>query len=451
MQQHWVEARSLAEEAFIDAKEQGGMIYPICEMILGTILAQTEETEKARMLLEESVVILAEMGVRVPLCSSYKALAWLCDQAGAVEESCGYARNYLELAAKLNYIRNFLPTTYHLLRPILKYGLMEGVEISFVQRVLVQLGEKGLELLEELAVHPGEAIRNRIRPPLVEIGSETALRIILLLNEMTGSGLNSNKVQPDKPYSIPLYIQTFGPFRTFYRGEEITTANWRTTKSRDLLAYLAHQDQPVSTNQILEDLWPNHNPDNASANFHTTLYYLRQALNRFSEKDLIIRGTKRYQLRPGSVFSDRRQFEETARRVLREPITDSVIDRLEEAVVLYKGDYLTDLDYFWIIPLQEELKNQYLEIRQRLAIHYLEQQQYSRAITHLHRLITIQPFSEETLRLLMSALAGMGDYQGVKEQYLNFTKTISEELGMSPSPEITAIYKIYATPKNVSF
>jgi LuxR family maltose regulon positive regulatory protein len=451
MQQHWVEARSLVDEAFIDAKELGGMVYPICEMILGTILAQTEETERARMLLEESVVILAEMGVRVPLCSSYKALAWLCDQAGAMEDSHRYARNYLELAAKLNYIRNFLPTTYHLLRPILKYGLMEGIEISFIQRVLVQLGEKGLELLEELAIHPSGTIRNRILPSLMEIGSPTALRIIQSFDEKTGSGLNPKKVQPGKKSfrdmdSIPLYLQTFGPFRTFYCGEEITAANWRTTKSRDLLAYLAHQDQPVSTDQILEDLWPNHNTDSASATFHTTLYYLRQALNRFSEKDLIIRGTKRYQLRPGIVFSDRRQFEEMVRRILREPVTDSAIEQLEKAVALYKGDYLADLDYYWIIPLQMELRNLYIEVKQRLASHYLKQQQYSRAVIHLDRLMTLMPYSEEMLGLLMSALAGMGDYQGVNEKYLTFAKTVSEELGVSPSPEIQAIYKNLCHP-----
>ncbi|HEX3044423.1 MAG TPA: tetratricopeptide repeat protein [Bacillota bacterium] len=445
MQQHWVEARSRAEEAFIDAKEQGGMVYPICEMIFGTILAQTGETEKAQMLLKESVVTLMEMGVRVPLCSAYKALSWLCDQAGAVEEFHGYARNYLELAAKLNYVRNFLPTTYHLLRPILKYGLLEGVEIFFVQRVLVQLGDQALELLEELAVRPGQVIRNRIMPPLVEIGSDTAQRIIQSLDQKACSRANTKKVlQENKPYqdkdSIQLHFQTLGTFRVFCRGEEITAVNWRTTKSRDLLAYLAHQNQPVSTDQILEDLWPNYNSNNASANFHTTLYYLRQTLKCFSEKELIIHGTRRYQLRPGSFFNDRRQFEETARRVIREPATDQVIYQMEEALALYKGDYLNDLDYFWIIPFQEELKNQWFALKRRLACHYLEQRQYSWAITHLHQLMAIQPFSEEILGLLMTALAGMGDYQGAREKYLTFAKTISDELGLSPSPEITAIY-----------
>jgi LuxR family maltose regulon positive regulatory protein len=451
MQHHLIEAKSLAQDAFIDAKKQGGMIYPICEMILGTILAEAKEIEKAQDLLEESVGIMTKMGVRVPLCSAFKALSWLYDQTGAVEKSHKYAQNYLELAAKINYVRAFLPTTYHLLRPILKYGLLEGIEIFFIQRILVQLGEQSLELLKELAVHPDKAVRNRLIPPLVEIGGETELQIIQSFDQRANVEVNSPKILPEvKPYRIkdstPLYIQTFGPLRLFHHGEEITAANWRTTKSRDLLAYLTHQDQPVSTDQILEDLWPNHNFDNASANFHTTLYYLRQALKRFSEKELIIHGAKRYQLCPGSIFTDRRQFEEITRRVFKEPKTDSTFNRMEEALALYKGDYLNDLDYFWIIPLQEELKSQYFEIKLSLASHYLKEQQYPRAITHLHQLMTIQPFSEEVLGLLMSALAGAGDYQGAKKKYLAFTKTISDELGLSPSPEITAIYNNICHP-----
>jgi two-component SAPR family response regulator len=451
MRHHLIEAKSLAEEAFVDAKEQGGMVFPICEMILGTILAQAKEMEKAQTLLEESVAIMAKMGVRVPLCSAFKALSWLYDQTGAVEKSRKSAKNYLELAAKINYIRAFLPTTYPLLRPILKYGLIEGVETFFIQRILIQLGGQSLELLEELAAYPDEAVRDRLAPPLVEIGGETARRIIQSINQNAAVAEISKKTLPgmNPPRvkdSTPLYIQTLGSFRLFHHGEEMTAANWRTTKSRDLLAYLAHQDQPVSTDQILEDLWPNHNFDNASANFHTTLYYLRQALKRFSEKELIVHGAKRYQLYPGSILTDRRQFEEIARQVFKEHKSGSVVSQMEEVLALYKGDYLNDLDYFWIIPFREELKGQYFEIKLNLASHYLDRQQYPRAITHLHQLMTIQPFSEEVLGLLMSALAATGDYQGVKEKYLAFVKTISDELGLSPSPEIAAIYNNICHP-----
>lgn len=67
------------------------------------------------------------------LCNAYKPLAWIYDNRGKIEMFHDYAEKYLKLAAKINYIRCFLPITYHLLRPILKYGLTNEVEVSFIQ------------------------------------------------------------------------------------------------------------------------------------------------------------------------------------------------------------------------------------------------------------------------------------------------------------------------------
>ena len=167
-------------------------------------------------------------------------------------------------------------------------------------------------------------------------------------------------------------IHMFGPIRVFHGGEEINAAQWRTVKSRHLLAYLAHQNRPVSTDQIIEDLWPDLDPDKALALFHTTLYYLRRLINQFTQEELIIRGSKRYQLRPGSVFIDRFQFEKSAHFAFGKEITADLAEELESAVSLYQGDYLEDLDYQWIIPVQEELRNLNVELRQKLAVYYLQ-------------------------------------------------------------------------------
>jgi len=66
---------------------------------------------------------------------------------------------------------------------------------------------------------------------------------------------------------------------------------------------------------------------------------------------------------------------------------------------------------------------------------------YSRAMIHLRQLITLKPYSEEVLRLLLIAFAGMGDLLAVKKQYAFFAQTISEELNIQPSSEIRAFYK----------
>ncbi|NLY75230.1 MAG: hypothetical protein GX075_07980 [Firmicutes bacterium] len=236
-------------------------------------------------------------------------------------------------------------------------------------------------------------------------------------------------------------IQMFGPFRVFFGNDELDPTGWRTVKSRDLLAYLAHQNKPVGTDQILEDLWPDLEPDKASALFHTTLYYLRRLLQQFTDEEIIIRGSKRYQLKPGSVLIDRRQFEAVAQRTVKKTMNAVLANELEAVVPLYRGDYLEDLDYQWVIPVQEELRNIYSDLKQRLAVYYLQNKQYLRALVHLRQLMTQNPYSEEVLRLLLRTLAEMGDILALKKQYAIFVKTVLNELGIKPSSELTAFYK----------
>ena len=122
-------------------------------------------------------------------------------------------------------------------------------------------------------------------------------------------------------------------------------------------------------------------------------------------------------------------------------MTENLANELEAAILLYRGDYLEDLDYQWVIPVQEELRNLNIELKQKLAVYYLKNKMYSRAVTHLHQLTALKPYSEEVLRLLLTAFAEMGDQSAVKKQYTVFSQTISEELGLQPSSEVSAFYK----------
>lgn len=336
-----VEALIVGEAAFQDALSQGGMITPICELILSAILMENGDHEEAKKRLENSAGLLKKMSLPLPF--------------------------------------------------------------------LKDNGDSALETTKSMKFE-----KSSLKPKVISPGE-------------TGSYL--------------FRIQMFGPLRVFHENREIDATSWRTVKSRDLLAYFAHQDKPVSTDQILEDLWPDLNITKASAVFHTTLYYLRRHLQQFTDKEIIIRGAKRYQLRPGSVLIDRHQFEEVAHLALKKTMTGALANELEAALMLCRGDYLEDLDYQWVIPVQEGLKNIISELKQELAIYYLQNKMYSRAENHLRQLMALKPYSEEVLRLLLTSLARMGDIYAIKEHYAVFAQTILEELGLRPSSHITAFYK----------
>lgn len=235
-------------------------------------------------------------------------------------------------------------------------------------------------------------------------------------------------------------LQMFGPIRVFYADEEINASQWRTVKSRHLLAYLAHQNKPVSTDQIIEDLWPYVDPDKALSLFHTTLYYLRRLLQQFTSEEMIIRGSKRYQLHPERVVIDRYQFEDIAHPALEKEMTPALAEQLEAAVLLYRGDYLEDLDYQWVMPVQEKLRSLNMEIRQKLAAYYLDNKMPNKALLHLQQLMALNPYSEINLKLLLTAYADKGDHSAVIKQYTAFARNIRKELGLQPSAEIKRFF-----------
>ncbi len=64
------EALTIAEEAFQDALAQGGVLAPICELLLSSILMETGDQLKAKERLEESVALLGKLAFEAPLKKS---------------------------------------------------------------------------------------------------------------------------------------------------------------------------------------------------------------------------------------------------------------------------------------------------------------------------------------------------------------------------------------------
>jgi two-component SAPR family response regulator len=296
-------------------------------------------------------------------------------------------------------------------------------------------------------------VRSRVIAPLNNIGVEKTISILKTLNQdpdpdvrrLAGEALQrfdpvTSELQI-RTNSNTLAINTLGPFQISIMGTENTSINWRTSKTRDLLAFLLHRAGPVSKEEILEELWPDHNLDKAQGLFHTSLYYLRQISEKIGCPDLVVYKNKQYELTTTLFTSDQIEFQElVAAGVNDETPPQNVPDFLERAVALYRGDYLQELDYLWLLPNREYLKNLYCEARLRLARYYLNKKDHNRAIGHLELLVAMDPLSEEIYRLLMTAYAGLGNQSAIREQDQSLTRTLEDELGINPARETQELY-----------
>ena len=222
------------------------------------------------------------------------------------------------------------------------------------------------------------------------------------------------------------------------QSEEI---RFRTTKARDLLAYLIqHRGVPAPKDRLLEAMWPDLDPDQASTLFHTHLYHLRKAMNRAcgtSESVLHMGG--RYMLASGLVVTDVQQFEAMGNPHDNET-PESAVVRLREAVSVYRGEYLDGVDYDWVMAERERLRLAYLAILEDLANRLMDAGEYREAAGCLRAIVRINPLLEEIHAQLMLVYARMGDRMAVTQQYETLCRALNDELGVGPAPRTRDLY-----------
>ena len=452
LQGRWLEARAKAEEA-LSGEVQPLLLPAVRQAIAAIIFVRTGSIREGRRMLQETVTILERVGVKNYLCYAYAELAWYYLTSGEPAAAREATAKSLKLAAENNFVIHFL-TYFDWLHPVLRLALENNLEVTFVQRILARLGERSLNILFDLASHPDRNVRLRTISPLAEIGgdrAQAALRkfkadpdlelrqAVILVTERLNIGVSG--AEPGTKGSS-LEFQVFGPLRIMLNGVEVTPINWRTSKARDLLAFLLHRGEPVTRETILEELWSDADPEKVANHFHTIIYFLRRILGKAGLPDLVIYNNQCYQLGPvNNPDTDRRLFQTLVAAGLRQKtLSEEACNYLERAVAIYRGDYLKDLDYTWLISTREYLKSLLHDARLRLAHFYLEQRNYHQAISHLYSLVELNPLSEEIYRLLMTAHAALGKQQAVQEQYQSLSALLQKELGLTPSPETRELY-----------
>lgn len=476
-----VEARGILEQVLIDSKSESGVASLMNQIFYGLVFLLAGQFNEAETVLLKA--LKSDIEFAKVLNYTYFLLASIKFATGEMDEAARYSQMLLDYSASKHFEQMYVLMIDNL-NPIIQYGLENGVQTPFIQRVLVLLGERGLPLLTELSTHPNPELRSRSIFPLSQINNPVANQLLQSLAEDPDPEIrrlvkqcafgpdsplktdNGNIAHPNRKSStVPknnsvnpvfnnetddhsllsakpaLCIEMLGPIRILLNRRDITNTKWRFTKSRDLLLYLAHKRQPVGINRILEDLWPDAPLEKGMNFFYSALHWLRQVIQKDFPFDIITYASKTCHLLPEYYQTDRDQF----MALIDDGSAESQVSSkdgalLEKAVTIYRGDYLDSIDYSWIIPEREHLKRLYLETSIRLANFYLQMGDYLKTVKTLEPLIEKNPLREEIYGLLMSAYAGLGDRQAVIKKYRQLKSSLDEELGLEPAPEITKLY-----------
>lgn len=245
-----------------------------------------------------------------------------------------------------------------------------------------------------------------------------------------------------------LEIKMLGGFSLRFGDAIIDDQNDRSKKLWTLLEYLiTFRDRQISQNELIELLWPEEDNENPANALKTLLHRVRNMLDRLGylpAKDMIItrRGAYGWNAQMECVV-DADQFETLCAKGIEEGQNpEAQLAYFQQALSLYKGDFLpkSSLDS-WVVPISTYYHSMYLRVVHETIGLLMEKNQYEEIVHLCQEAVGIDPYDEKLHYHLILALVKMGNTQAAMSQYDHVTDLFYSQFGVTPSEDITTLYR----------
>ncbi len=216
-------------------------------------------------------------------------------------------------------------------------------------------------------------------------------------------------------------------------------------KALALLAYLGLCPAGAGREVLAEMFWPEYDPEQSAAYLRQALWEVNKALGKgtLSTEDQTVAFAPEVEL-----WVDVRRFEEALSGWKAQRAEGGqALRALEEAVALYRGDFLAgftlrDSPAFddWQLAQAEALRRRLGEALAALADEYTAQGDLDMAIASVQRWLIIDPLDEARQRDLMRLYAWAGQRSAALRQYESCASQLDKELEAKPEAATTELY-----------
>lgn len=215
-------------------------------------------------------------------------------------------------------------------------------------------------------------------------------------------------------------------------GPEGSARRFRTHKTAALLGFLAfYRHRSHSRESLMEMLWPEEDGPAVRHRLNVALSALRKQLEPgnvpfgsvlHAEKSTI-------QLNPSAVTTDAGDFE----RLVTEGQHASSSGALRSAVVLFAGQLMPGHYEEWIVVEQRRLEALYFEAVRELVPILVQEGELTGALDCALRAQSLDPFREESVRLVMRLYHAAGQPRDALRSFQAFRTHLKKEMGLEPS------------------
>ncbi len=448
-------------------------LLPAAYTALGNVLTRLGETARAEATLRHSVELAQHLGIAsYELLMATGYLAYNLYSQGRVDEAWQMAEGALwsytgnpdayeafvcrSVLADVALEKGQLNRAENLFNEILGAGKRRQFRIPLAMvyfglayiHLMTNRHETGLENAREAVrlISPTRAVqlfidqgdKTRVVCDALAQSGEANPFIEKVLEQMTGKHKASKISLVDESAVV---VQCLGDIRVMAGGQEISQERWVSSKARDLLAYfVTFRRERIPADRAFEAIWSDKGGRGLTA-YHTALSRLRSAL-RVGESSprLILVESGDYHLDVARFRIDVDEFD-TALAKARAASSSESAEWYEHALNLYRGEYLQNLYFDWLMPERRRLSQTYLESLRTLAEHHYAHSRFTRALELLQRALRVDNLLEDLHCQAMRVYAALGDRAGLVRQYQELKDVLWDKLEMEPLATTKQLYE----------
>jgi LuxR family maltose regulon positive regulatory protein len=396
LQGNLAHARQQLLEALQHA-EQHGSAYEtgLCYTSLGILASAEGNLMVAHQQLSRAAELFEAGGFRRELARTCLHQAQVAFLAGEGEKALTNLERALTLVTQLGFDQ-FLVVEGQQLQPLLRFAASQKVGGKTVSLLLKRI--KAHQLL----------VAKRVEPVI--------------------------RVEPQ----LDLRIYALGQAQVELGGKNI---QWVTAQSRDIFFCLLQHPQGLRKEELGGIFWPEHSPQKLDAILRSSLYRLRRAI--FRESIVFEDSLYRFNWKCNHWF-DVKVFEKLLDQAGQTPdvAKKKKSALLEEALALYRGDYLSGVYADWCVAERDRLRERCLAALEELAKLKADQGELQRAVELYQSLLAQDQYYEVAHRELMRCYYRQGDRASAIRQYQACARILREEMGLSPMPETEKLYQL---------
>jgi LuxR family maltose regulon positive regulatory protein len=348
-------------------------------------------------------------------------------QSGELEEGVRLLTRGRDILAAQKAYPDLATTELRLGDAYLQAGNQEAA-ISALERAIeaYRRGQGDYRFFIEAPHHPallalGE--RSAVNPPVLELVRHRARELDQVRLDLSGGASR---------ISSSLRIFAFGQGRVIRNHQEITSADWKRPAARLIFLFIADHS-PVQRDEIIRSFWPDVSHNRALARLHTALYEARGAVGPDRIIYTLSQGFYELQSDDG-VWYDVTEFEKALAGADDHPLGKQRAKFLHQAVSVYSGPYLRDVDEEWADRRRRELEGAHLRALIDLGDCYYSEQDFQSAEKWYRQVLEIDSFREDIHRRVMLSLAQGGRRADALRQFEECAALLRQELGVEPDP-----------------